>query len=196
MLLITSLRDVISSIEGIVQQLDHEQEAEGHHKDWCQEQKSTTNTHIAEHTAIVEQLTAVLANLVEVIREKKDALVQNQNSITEETEAFAALTRMREDAKQEFERNLEETTEAMTALNQAIDILAKFYASQSEGGASFAQTDPNSGKQVVNMVSEVRDEFADAKKHLEESEASAVSEFETARTLHTKMDSDLHAERN
>lgn len=193
---VTSLSDVVRSIKGIVQQLDSEQEAEGHHKDWCQDQQATTRTHIAEHSAIVDQLSAMHSNLVEVIREKTYALVQNQNSITEETEAFAALTQMREDGKHEFERNREETVDAITALNQAIDILAQFYSSQAKGGASFVQTDPNNGRQVVNMIARVRDEFSDAKKHLEDSEASATSAFETARTLHAQMDADLHAEHN
>jgi len=196
---VTSLNDVVSSLQGIVQQLEHEQDAEEKHKDWCEDQTHTTNSHISEHSSIVTQLTAVLANLDEVLAEKNDALVSNQQSIDAENQAFKDLEHLREEGKDEYTKNHEETVEAITALNQAIDILAKFYSSVAlvqQQNPAIAATDPQSGKQVVSMITEVRDEFEAARSHLEEVEAQDEKDFQAARTLHQSVGANLGQERN
>merc|ERR1719235_3081842 len=106
--------------------------------------------------------------------------------------------------------------DAIQALNEAIEILANFYAKRGKDmpalmqkmqkGVAAAQKhgkvgaflqkqfssflEPD-GAKTVSMMSDVRKEFEDAKKNLETEEAASVADFEKLKEKHKKTASDL-----
>merc|ERR1719321_957942 len=106
----------------------------------------------------------VISDLTEVIKEKNIDLGNKQDDIYDEDDSFEALTEIRKEDKEEFEENLQDHMDAIQALNEAIEILANFYAKRKEKAAmvqvrhkrlSFLQRSlgtPSGGK-VVDMMS-------------------------------------------
>merc|ERR1719393_959210 len=90
---------------------------------------------------MVATLTDKIANEEAIIEEKQDGLVQVAASIKKADEDFAELTRIRGEEKQAYDVELQNYIDALAALNQAINILAKFYAAK---GGSFIQTSDSS----------------------------------------------------
>merc|ERR1719217_1194777 len=68
------------------------------------------------------------------------------------------------------------------------------------GRPSFLQraidTGRPSGGKVVDMMSGTRQEYEQAKEHLQKAEVEAVKEFQEVKRHHLKVDSDLNAYRN
>merc|ERR1719380_582429 len=100
------------------------------------------------------------------------------------------LTRIRAEEKANFEEELQNYNDAIAALNQAIDILSKFYASKKK---SFVQTaiapremapgvfdnvyQQKGGSGVIDMIATVRTEYETGKADLEKAEATAIADF-------------------
>jgi len=123
---------------------------------------------------------------------------------------FEEATAFRAQEKAAFEKELEDYVEALAALNQAIDLLAKFYAekkkkaslAQEEAGDGVAPRtmapgvfddvyESKGGSGVIEMISTVRTEFEHGKKDLEDGEAKAVADYETMKAKYQKTLSDL-----
>jgi predicted nuclease with TOPRIM domain len=112
-------------------------------------------------------------------------------------EDFTELTRIRNEEKQAYEVELQNYIDALAALNQAINILAKFYAAK--GGAAFNQMSDSSqyglapkaiqpgvfdnayekkgGAGVIEMIATVRKEFEQGKADLIKAEDEAVKNY-------------------
>merc|ERR1719236_112511 len=100
-----------------------------------------------------------------------------------------------------FEKEHEDYKEALAALNQAIDILSKFYASKKKGAASMIQEreheeiapravapgvfddvyESKGGAGVVEMIATVRSEFEHGKADLIKAEDEAVKNYNQAK---------------
>jgi len=197
---------VIENLKELMRRIDEEQKTEKEHRDWCEEETGLTNAKVTDHSAIVDNLKGVIADLHEVIKEKEIDLDENHDDITGEDDNFEAQIEIRSEEKEEFEEDLQDHMDAIQALNEAIEILANFYAKRKAKGAlvqmphkrlSFLQrsSEPSGGK-VVDMMSKTRGEFEDAKKHLEEDEVEAVKTFEEVRSHHMKVDADLASDKN
>jgi len=191
-----AIDEIISNLQGLIARMDQEQKFETEHKEWCEQETSLTTKKRDDHKLVVEQLKQVLSNLAEVVEEKKYDLGLNEKTQTDEAAAFVERTKLRDEEKQEFEMNLQEHVEAITALNEAIDILAKYYASK---GAKFVQTTQpvsggsrsSGGAKVVSMLSQTRAEFETAKETLEQDEQVAMTEYAEDKNVHIKTMSDL-----
>lgn len=206
---------VIDNLKELIKRIDEEQKTEKEHKNWCDEETGLTTTKRDDHSHIVDSLKATIADLGEVIKEKDIGLDQNQENIHDEDDNFDEMTEIRAEQKGEFEEDLQDHLDAIQALNEAIEILANFYAKRNEGaavllqkgvhrvqvsphkGAAFLQHKggPPGGK-VVGIMSGVRKEFEEAKHHLEEEETEAVKLFEETKKEHKTVDGDLHSDRN
>jgi len=199
---------VIANLKELMIRIDEEQKTEKEHKDWCEEETGLTNAKVADHSSIVDEMKTVIADLGEVIKEKNIDLDNKEEDIYDEDDSFQAMTEIRKEEKEEFEEDLQDHMDAIQALNEAIEILANFYAKRKAKGASamvqvgrkklsFLQRsmDPAGGK-VVGMMSDTRHEFEDAKVHLEKEEAEAVLNFDETKKRHMKVDSDLNADKN
>merc|ERR1719160_1158752 len=119
---------IINNLKTLIKRIDQEQKMEKEHKDWCEEETGLTNTKIADHSAVVDQMKAMISDLDAVIKEKETDLENKEDDIQEENDNFEAQTQIRTEAKGEFEEDLQDHMDAIQALNEAIEILANFYA--------------------------------------------------------------------
>merc|ERR1719387_2897845 len=138
-----AVKDVINALGELINRINEEQEMENQHKAWCEQELSATNEKKTYHEGMVATLTDKIANEKAIIQEKQDGLVQVAASIKKADEDFAELTRIRGEEKQAYDVELQNYIDALAALNQAINILAKFYAAK-EGGAAFNQVSDES----------------------------------------------------
>merc|ERR1719316_2212520 len=74
---------VIDNLKELSGRIDQEQKTEKEHKDWCDEETGLTTAKRQDHSGIVDSLTAAIADLKEVIKEKEISLDENQDSIDE-----------------------------------------------------------------------------------------------------------------
>merc|ERR1719248_529329 len=88
---------------------------------------------------MVEELGQKIADEKETIAEKKQAIQDTIDAIARADKNFQELTAIRASEKEAFEQELANYNDALAALNQAIDILSKFYASKKKGAASMFQ---------------------------------------------------------
>merc|ERR1740138_1539592 len=111
---------------------------------------------------------ALITDLDAVIKEKQIDLDNNADDIREENDNFEAQTEIRGEEKEEFEEDLQDHQDAIQALNEAIEILANFYAKKKAASSAMLQvrrtrpsflqrsvdTGKPSGGKVVDMMSE------------------------------------------
>lgn len=190
--------EIVKNLEGLMVRIDQEQKFETEHKEWCEKETGLTTKKRDDHRYVCDDLKAILANLAEVVTEKQDDLTLNDRDQGIETNNFDDRTKIRTEEKEEFELDLQEHIEAIQALNEAIDILAKYYASRDAKGAAFAQMSQGMaaklfgpGGKVVNMLSTTRAEFEQAKKHLEDDEDVAIKEYSEDKAIHISTENDL-----
>jgi len=189
-----ALDDIIKNLDGLIERIDAEAKHELEHKEWCEKETGLTTKKRADHSDIVDQIKAVLANLGEVVVEKDHGLDVNGGEITDEDTTWEDREKIRAAEHQEFEVDVEEHAEAIAALNEAIDILAKYYASK-QGAAALLQQ-PGRGASVVKMLGDTRDEFTAGKQTLETDEEEAVEEFTKMKAVHIETETDLNTEKD
>merc|ERR550514_2372663 len=76
-----AVQDVITALDGLLDQLKEDQKMETEHKDWCVSEISETTTAKQQHEAKVEELKQEIADETEVIGEKTTDI---QNTASEE----------------------------------------------------------------------------------------------------------------
>jgi len=196
-----AITEIVTALENMITRLKQDQRAEDEHKGWCDKELGITNNKVADHSSIIDHLHATLANLKEVLVEEKVERDENHQSEVDEDTNFDELTHVRGEEKDDFEHAHEETSDAIAALNQAIDILAKFYKARAEAkaaGGAFIQQAPGAqqGGKVVGMIAETRDEFDHAKHNLEVEEKSAEDEYADNRGMHIEVDGNIQSDEN
>merc|ERR1719379_62109 len=163
----------------------------------------------AHHEALVEEFKQKIADETETIAEKKQAIADTIDAIKRADENMAQLTQIRAEEKANFETELQNYKDALAALNQAIDILSKFYASKKK---SFVQTGvapremapgvfdnvykQKGGSGVIDMITTVRTEYETGKADLEKNEAQAIVDFNNNRDAYRKARADLVSAQN
>merc|ERR1719311_74731 len=208
-----AVMDVIDALNGLITRLDEDQNMEKQHKEWCENEMATTQQKKTHHEGVVEDLTQKINNEGEVIVEKQNGIKETQAAIVKQDKNFVEATAIRKQAKQDFEVEQQNYKDALDALNQAIDILAKFYAKKK----SFIQVQQNTqqndddsapprevqpgvfddvyeqkgGKGVVQMISTVRKEYEQGKADLEKAEAKAVEDYTKYKADYQAMRRDL-----
>lgn len=196
-----ALDEIIKNLKGLIERIDEEQKFETEHKEWCEKETGLTTQKRDDHRYICGDLKDILANLNEVVEEKKTDLGINEGDQNGEEMTWEQRTALRNEEHDEYEHDLEDHIEAINALNEAIDILAKYYASRDAKGAAFAQMDAAKGAafaqlfgpggKVVGMLSHTRQEFESAKKTIEEDEDQAVKVYTDDKASHVKTENDL-----
>merc|ERR1719217_1739058 len=114
----SAMDEIISNLEGLIERIDEEQKFETEHKEWCEKETGLTTKKRDDHRYICEDLKAILANLGEVVQEKKDDLVVNDKDQTSETMNFDDRTKIRSEEKEEYQLDRQEHIEAIAALNE------------------------------------------------------------------------------
>merc|ERR1719454_973027 len=207
----------------MLDRINEDAKMEKEHKDWCVDEITETTQKEETHQGNVEELTQEINDETEGIAEKTEGITEtasedesvpgrheNHGQVNGEGDKtdtadmdvldrnFEEATAFRASEKAAFEKELEDYVEALAALNQAIDILAKFYASKGEAAASLAQQGANSevapravAPGVIEMISTVRTEFEHGKKDLEDAEAKAAEDYNKVKAEYQKTLSDL-----
>merc|ERR1719160_1913910 len=128
-----AVADVIQALNGLIDRLDADQKMETAHKDWCEAELAATQAKKEHHEATVEDLVQKIADEKATIVEKKQGIQDTIDSIARADHNFETATAIRAAEKTKFEEELQNYKDALDALNQAIDILSKFYASKGKG---------------------------------------------------------------
>jgi len=192
------LRDVTERLEDLISNLNQEQRTEGEHKSWCESEQRRTSQRRDSHAYAVENIQAEINSLTELVGMKSVEYSGNREDYTDDNKAMSERTEIRETDHHEYEEDVQDAQDAIDAMNQAIDILSKFYATRKKDGAALVQgmagqrTDPNSGSQVVGLLSSTRNTFAEAVVDLKKHENTEVTMFAEARQDHQTTESDLN----
>merc|ERR1719482_2687115 len=173
------------------------------HKEWCEAELAATTAKKEHHEATVEDLTQKIADEKATIVEKKQAIQDTIDSIARADHNFEVATQIRADEKAKFEEELQNYKDALDALNQAIDILSKFYASKGkflqEGvapraiapGVFDSAYQMKGGAGVIEMIATVRKEYEAGKADLEAAEAQAVIDYNNMKAEYQATRRDL-----
>merc|ERR1719310_61742 len=232
-----AVQDVIAALDSLLDRLKEDQKMEKEHKDWCEDEISAATQKKEHAEALIAELDEEIADKVEVIAEKTDAI---QHTASEEAKAdeihkahpehhvrgegdnvkakidvtdrnFDEVAHFRHEENVAFEKEHDDYKEALAALNQAIDILSKFYASKKKGAASMVQErereeiapraiapgvfddvyESKGGSGVIEMIATVRGEFEHGMKDLITAEERAVADFEKVKEEYQKTLNDL-----
>lgn len=201
-----AIQDILNALSGLIDNLDAAAKMEKEHKEWCEKELSETQAKKASHIAMVEELKQKIADETETIAEKKQGIADTIESIARADKNFDEATALRAEQKQKFEEELQNYNDALAALNQAIDILSKFYASKKKG---FLQTGDevaprevapgvfdNAYKQkggagIIEMISTVRKEYEQGKADLEKAEAEAIADYANTKAAYQQARRDL-----
>merc|ERR1719261_1419606 len=191
-----ALSNVIKKLADLIVRIDEEQHMEDEHKAWCETEMSTTQAKKATHEGNVASLTQQIADLTEVIKEKTQSIADTERAIVDADAANQEAGRIRAEQKAAYQVELQNYNDAISALNEATDILAKFY---NKGGAAFVETEENAdagvapradspdtfsggyqkkGGGVVKLLTDTRNEFQVGKDHLIKAEDQMQKDYE------------------
>merc|ERR1719310_2056842 len=227
-----AVQDVIAALDTLLDRLKEDGKMEKEHKDWCEDEISEATQKKEHAEAMVVELTDEINNEVEVIAEKT-ANIQNTASDEAQTDEihqahpehhakgegdnrkaevdvedrnFDEAAHFRHEEKLAADKEVEDYKEALAALNQAIDILSKFYAAKNKKAASMldegeeGQIAPRAmapgvfdsvyeskgGKGVIEMIATVRAEFEQGMKDVIKAEEQAQADFEKVKAEYQK----------
>merc|ERR1719310_401471 len=198
-----AVADVIQALNGLIDRLDADQKMETAHKDWCEAELAATQAKKEHHEATVEDLVQKIADEKATIVEKKQGIQDTIDSIARADHNLEEATKIRANEKEKFEEELQNYKDALDALNQAIDILSKFYASKGkfiqEGvapraiapGVFDSAYQMKGGAGVIEMIATVRKEYEQGKADLEAAEAQAVIDFNNMKAEYQQARRDL-----
>jgi chromosome segregation ATPase len=202
----STLGPVVEQLEGLITRLDEQAKQEQAHKDWCNTEMSTTTAKQAHHNGLVQELDLQIQDTQAIIEEKQQQLDDIADAVKDADSSFQEVTTTRDKAKASFESEHSDYVDAITALNQAIDLLAGFYRSQSlvqtrvkqvyvpaAGERTSSPTmntlsgsyERKGGAHVVATLSDTRTEFEAGKKDIELFEKKQVEDYEKDRDAYT-----------
>jgi len=186
-----ALADVTRALDNMIDQLDRDQRTEKEHKDWCEQEISLTTGRRNTHQYAVTSIEQNIADLGELINMKRTGVEENDADIKKETLSFEEMQTIRDQQKQEYDEDIQDHQDAIAAVNEAINIMADFYAKRNAGTSLLQVSQPSSGSKTVTMMSGVRQEFEDAMVVLKKKEGEALAAFQKVQEMHETTDSDL-----
>jgi len=203
-----AVKDVVGALEGLIHNLDEDQKMETEHKEWCEDELAQTAQKKAHHEQMVEDLAGKIADLTGLIAEKKQGISDTIEAIARADKNMEEATAIRAQMKADFEKENADYQEALNALNNAIDILSKFYASKK---GAFAQVVPpktvapgvfdnayqqKGGSGIIEMITVVRKEYEQGKADLNTAEEQSIKDFVAAKAAYQAARRDLVAQKD
>merc|ERR1719420_2244239 len=95
-----ALGDIIDKLDGLIVRIDAEAKHEKEHKEWCEKETGLTTKKRDDHSQIVEDIKAILANLGEVVVEKDNGLGVNKVDTNDETVTWDDREKIRAEEKE------------------------------------------------------------------------------------------------
>merc|ERR1719235_2585479 len=193
-----TLAPVVDQLKDLIVRLDQQAEAEQKHKDWCDKERSSTNSRKQHHAGLVSEFTTEVEDTKAAIDDKLIAVQDNADAVTKADTDYADLKSIRDKAHADYEAELQDYNDAITALGEATSMLTQFY---SEGSPSMllqiqqAPTGPGASAKseapdmmtvyeskggpagVLAVLQETRKSFEDGKAALESTETAQAQEF-------------------
>jgi chromosome segregation ATPase len=207
-----AVMDVVHALEGLIDRLDEDQKMETDHKNWCENEIAESQAKKGHHEALVVEFTEKISDETETVAEKKQGITDTIEAIKRADHNFEEMTRIREEEKAAYEIELQNYKDALAALNQAIDILAKFYAKKKgflqmmhKHGIAPRAIAPGvfdnvyqqkGGTGVIEMIAQVRTEYENGKAELEKAEAQAVVDYANNKEAYYQARRDLVAQQD
>jgi len=189
------LRAVAERLQGLIANLDAEQKTEEDHKSWCETEQRRTKQTRDGHSHAVGTIQQEINSLVELIGMKQTEYTGNRGDVGNENHSYSDQTEVRNTDHQEYEEDMQDAQDAIAAMNQAIEILANFYASRKQAalvqGAARAQGGDPGGSEVVTLLSDTRKAFETAASDLKVREQDEVQTYSETRANHMQTESDL-----
>eukprot|EP00418_Pyrodinium_bahamense_P018267 CAMPEP_0179124918 /NCGR_PEP_ID=MMETSP0796-20121207/59055_1 /TAXON_ID=73915 /ORGANISM="Pyrodinium bahamense, Strain pbaha01" /LENGTH=733 /DNA_ID=CAMNT_0020823599 /DNA_START=79 /DNA_END=2281 /DNA_ORIENTATION=+ len=131
-------------IQELIERLLQEAGNEANHKGWCDTSISDAEQKRDYTARKIQELNGQMARLEALRDGLEDELAILATEIGQLNDASAKAVSMRAEEKAENEKTIKEAQDGMNALDQAIDIVSKFYkiAAKEEVDLSFAQRGP------------------------------------------------------
>merc|ERR1719331_970392 len=198
-----TLQPVVEQLRDLIVRLDQQAEAEQKHKDWCDKERSSTNSRKQHHAGLVSEFTKEAEDTKALIEDKLIAVQDNADAVTNADSDFADLKGIRDKAHADYEAELQDYNDAITALGEATSMLTQFY---SEAAPTMllqfqqAPTVPGASEKaeapdmmtvyeskggpagVLAVLQETRKSFEDGKAALEATENAQAQEFSDSTT--------------
>jgi len=197
------VQQVIAQLENLMQRIDQDLKMQAQHKAWCETELSEAVEKSQHHQSLVEQLTQEIADSTEVVAEKQGAVGDTNKALGRIDENFQEMTTIHEQEREDFDVEHKNYVDSIAALNEATDILAKFYGDIKKSSSLLQSTaghqeslllrqDPapstfegvyeqKGGRGVVEMIQSIRGEFEKGKSDLEGAEKQAHTDYQTTR---------------
>merc|ERR1719364_431618 len=123
-----AIDEVIDALNTLIKRIDQEHKTEREHKDWCEEETGLSTKKRDDHSYAIDDIKQVIAGLHELIEMKQQDISEKEDDIDDEDTSWEALSEIRSEDKAEYQEDEQDHVDAIQALNEAIDILANFYA--------------------------------------------------------------------
>merc|ERR1719420_2565019 len=123
-----TLAPVVEQLRDLIVRLDQQAESEQKHKDWCDKERSSTNSRKQHHAGLVSEFTKEVEDTKALIEDKLIAVQDNADAVTKADSDFADLKGIRDKAHADYEAELQDYNDAITALGEATSMLTEFYS--------------------------------------------------------------------
>merc|ERR1719183_55480 len=123
-----TLAPVVEQLKDLIVRLDQQAESEQKHKNWCDKERSSTNTRKQHHAGLVVEFTSEVEDTKKLIEDKLIAVQDNADAVTSADTDFADLKGIRDKAHADYEAELQDYNDAITALGEATSMLTTFYS--------------------------------------------------------------------
>merc|ERR1719271_1811829 len=90
-----AMDEIIKNLDGLIERINEEQKFETEHKEWCEKETGLTTKKRDDHRYICEDLKSILANLAEVVEEKKTDLGINHGDQDDEEVSWEERDKLR-----------------------------------------------------------------------------------------------------
>merc|ERR1719271_2257778 len=90
-----AMDEIIKNLEGLIVRIDEEQKFETEHKEWCEKETGLTTKKRDDHRYICDDIKDILANLAEVVEEKKTDLGINHGDQDDEEVSWEERDKLR-----------------------------------------------------------------------------------------------------
>jgi len=198
-----TLQPVVEQLRDLIVRLDQQAEAEQKHKDWCDKERSSTNSRKQHHAGLVSEFTKEVEDTKALIEDKLVAVQDNADAVTKADTDYADLKGIREKAHADYEAELQDYNDAISALGEATTMLTEFYSQSSPSmllQIQQAPTVPGASEKaeapdmmtvyeskggpagVLAVLQETRKSFEDGKAALEATENAQAQEFSDSTT--------------
>merc|ERR1719335_691538 len=194
-----TLQPVVEQLRDLIVRLDQQAEAEQKHKDWCDKERSSTNSRKQHHAGLVSEFTKEVEDTKALIEDKLLAVQDNADAVTKADTDYADLKGIREKAHADYEAELQDYNDAISALGEATTMLTEFYSQSSPSMLVQIQQAPTvpgaSEKSQAQEFSDSTTSYNNARNALVDAGNALTAELQTAQQTLTTAESNLDTSR-